>query len=82
MPVRILLPTDRSCHASSINSAARVFLTQPELARRWRLSERTLEKWRWTKQGPAHVKLGGRVVYRMDDLEAYEAERRRMSVMA
>ena len=82
MPVRVPLPTDRSCHASSVNSASRVFLTQPELARLWRLSGRTLEKWRWTKQGPAHVKLGGRVVYRMDDVEAYEAEHRRKSVVA
>lgn len=58
------------------------FLTQPELARRWRLSGRTLEKWRWTKQGPAHVKLGGRVVYRLDDVEAFETERRRTGTVA
>ena len=58
------------------------FLTQPELACRWRLSARTLEKWRWTEQGPADVKLGGRVVYRIDIVEAYEAERRRMGAVA
>ena len=58
------------------------FFTQPELARRWRLSGRTLEKWRWTKQGPAHLKLGGRVVYRLEDIEAFEAEQRRTSAGA
>ena len=27
-------------------------LNQIELSRRWRLSPRTLERWRWLKQGP------------------------------
>lgn len=58
------------------------FLTQPELARRWRLSGRTLQKWRWPEQGPANVKLGGRIVYRLADVEAYEIERRRMRAVA
>ena len=52
------------------------FLTQPELARRCRLSERTLEKWRCTKQGPAHVKQGGCVVYRVGYIEVFEAQHR------
>lgn len=58
------------------------FFTQPEAARHWRLSGRTLERWRWTKQGPAHVKLGGRVVYPIKDVEAYEAQRRCLSAAA
>lgn len=48
-------------------------LHQVELARRWKLSPRTLERWRWLGQGPRHLKIGGRVVYRMDDVEAFEA---------
>ncbi|TDH61577.1 DNA-binding protein [Dankookia rubra] len=48
-------------------------LTQAELAERWRLSCRTLEKWRQTRRGPSHLKLGGRVIYRLEDVEAYEA---------
>ena len=47
---------------------------QVELARRWKLSPRTLERWRWTGEGPKFVKLGGRVVYRLSDVEAFEAE--------
>ena len=39
-------------------------LTQKELARRWTISHRTLERWRWAGEGPAYMKLGGRVVYR------------------
>ena len=49
-------------------------LTQAALAKRWNVSPRTLERWRWTGQGPQFLKVGGRVVYRIEDIEAYEAE--------
>jgi hypothetical protein len=49
-------------------------LNQVELSRRWAISPRTLERWRWLGQGPQYLKLGGRVVYRLDDVEAYEAQ--------
>lgn len=52
-------------------------LNQIELARRWRLSPRTLERWRWQRQGPAFLRLGGRIVYRLDDVRAFEAAQRR-----
>jgi hypothetical protein len=52
-------------------------LNQIDLARRWRISERTLERWRWLKQGPAYLKVGGRVVYRIEDIEAFEASQLR-----
>jgi hypothetical protein len=48
-------------------------LNQVELSRRWSLSPRTLERWRWLRQGPAFLKVGGRVVYRLEDIEAFEA---------
>jgi hypothetical protein len=48
-------------------------LHQIELARRWRISPRTLERWRWLGQGPAYLKLGGSVAYRLEDVLAYEA---------
>lgn len=43
------------------------------------LSGRTLEKHRCTGTGPVFRKLGGRVVYAIDDLEAWAAERKRQS---
>ncbi|MEM9553712.1 MAG: helix-turn-helix domain-containing protein [Acidobacteriota bacterium] len=43
------------------------------------LSPRTLEKWRLTGGGPAFLKLGRSVRYRVSDLEAFLAERRRLS---
>ena len=52
------------------------FLNQVHLARRWHISPRTLERWRWTGEGPAYVKIGGRVIYRLDDVETHERERR------
>lgn len=50
-------------------------LNQIELSRRWSLSPRTLERWRWLKEGPHYLKIGGRVVYRLEDVEAFEAAR-------
>jgi len=51
-----------------------VFLKQRDLAARWHMSPRTLERWRWSGKGPAFVKLGGRVVYRLEVIETFEAE--------
>jgi predicted site-specific integrase-resolvase len=48
------------------------FLVQSELAQRWRVSPRTLERWRWLGQEPRFLRLGGRVVYRIEDVEAFE----------
>lgn len=47
-------------------------INQIQLAARWGISHRTLERWRWTGEGPKFVKLGGRVVYRLSDIEEYE----------
>lgn len=51
--------------------------TQKELARRWTLSHRTLERWRYTGEGPKFIKLGGRVIYRLEDVEAFEVAQMR-----
>ena len=42
--------------------------SQAELAFRWRISPRTLERWRWSKTGPVYPKIGGRVIYRLEDM--------------
>lgn len=52
-------------------------LDQTGLARRWRLSPRTLEAWRWRRRGPPHLKIGGRILYRIEDIETFEAASRR-----
>jgi hypothetical protein len=48
---------------------------QVELSRRWKLSPRTLERWRWLGQGPRYLKVGGRVVYRLEDIIEFEEHR-------
>jgi hypothetical protein len=47
-------------------------LSQRDLGQRWHVSPRTLENMRWQKRGPAYLKVGGRVLYRLEDIEIYE----------
>jgi len=49
-------------------------LTETDVARRWRMSVRTLQAWRWRKVGPPYIKAMGRVLYRLSDIETFEAE--------
>jgi hypothetical protein len=50
------------------------FLTPAELSARWdgRITVRTLANWRSSQSGPPFVKLGGAILYRITDVEAYE----------
>jgi hypothetical protein len=57
-------------------------LDQTHLAERWLISPRTLEQWRWQGRGPRYLKIGGRVVYRLSDIEAFELPRRSMSALS
>ena len=50
-------------------------LSSKLLARRWGLSPSTLERWRHKRKGPPHLKIGGRVRYRLQDIEDFEAAR-------
>jgi predicted DNA-binding transcriptional regulator AlpA len=47
------------------------YLRTPEAARFVGLSGRTLEKHRCYGTGPRYSKIGGRVVYRVEDLQAW-----------
>jgi hypothetical protein len=52
-------------------------LAPSELAERWRMSVRTLDRWRADFYGPAWLALGGRVLYRLDDVLKFEAKQHR-----
>jgi predicted DNA-binding transcriptional regulator AlpA len=52
-------------------------LNQKQLAERWGISPKTLERWRWLGQGPKFLKLGGRIAYRLEDIEAFETQQLR-----
>ena len=54
-------------------------LDQKGLAKRWLISPRTLEQWRWQGRGPRYLKIGARVVYRLSDIERFEAANLRAS---
>lgn len=46
-------------------------LTTPQAAAYLSLSPNTLNRWRWTGDGPRFVKLGRSVRYRLNDLDAW-----------
>lgn len=48
------------------------FLNQTELSRRWKVSGRTLERWRYERKLPGYVKVGGRILYRLEEIERCE----------
>jgi hypothetical protein len=55
------------------------FLTPAQLLDRWKKSVTlaTLATWRSRNTGPAYVKVGGKVLYRVSDVEAYEKKNTR-----
>jgi hypothetical protein len=52
-----------------------LYLRESELALRWRMSERTLQRWRQAGKVPRYLRLGGRVLYPIADVLAFEAGR-------
>ncbi|MBE1514304.1 helix-turn-helix transcriptional regulator [Nesterenkonia halotolerans] len=56
---------------SDIHSISRGALKPPAAAEFLGLSENTLAQWRCRDTGPAYVKLGRTVVYRIETLEAF-----------
>lgn len=60
--------------------ASGVFLTVTALAKRWGMSHRTLDNWRYNKgpdgkpapKGPAFIKVGAKVLYPLEAVEQWE----------
>lgn len=79
-------PTRRYGHASSVTStpAAQpcIALTETELAARWRLSVKTIRRWRQEQLGPIFCKFGARVTYLISEIEAFERRVARYSTFA
>ena len=57
----------------------KIFLTQTELSERWRMSPRTLERWRWLGQGPTFFKISGNVLYDFSTIQSFEENQLRNS---
>ncbi|MBA3326354.1 MAG: DNA-binding protein [Rhodobacteraceae bacterium] len=49
--------------------------SQAELADRWRITTRTLERWRAAGIGPAWMRLNGLIRYRAADVCSFEQAR-------
>lgn len=52
------------------------YLREDELAARWGISPRTLEKWRAEGQGPAYHRIGKSILYAPDDIFEHEKKTR------
>ncbi len=55
------------------------FLTPDLLASRWNLTPKTLTQWRWNGKGPNFLKIGHRVLYRIEDIEQFEKQQIRQN---
>ena len=51
-------------------------LTQNDLANRWNKSVHTIERCSCDGTGPVYLKIDGKVMYRLIDIEVFESERR------
>lgn len=50
-------------------------ITPETLAERWNITKTTLSQWRWNGRGPKYLKLGRRVMYRIQDVEEFEEQK-------
>lgn len=56
-----------------------IFLTSDQLAKRWVIRTETLSQWRWNGRGPQYLKIGRRVLYRLEDVLCFEEQKRRQN---
>jgi len=62
--------------SSSLEGKSRVYLTAEQVSTRWekRISVGTLANWRAAGKGPRYTKIGGRILYPLEYIVAYENE--------
>jgi predicted site-specific integrase-resolvase len=52
----------------------KMVFTEIELAQRWAISPKTLQRWRLEGRGPRYLKLSKRVSYQITEVMAFEKE--------
>jgi DNA-binding transcriptional MerR regulator len=62
--------------AEHISLLGDVRMTEEHLSKFWSITVDTLRRWRQNGTGPAYIKVGGRVLYRPEDIKEYERQRR------
>lgn len=50
------------------------YFSEKALARKWGISCRTLQKWRWRGTGPPYIKIGIAVRYSPESIKKFEEE--------
>ncbi len=66
-------------HNDADNSAAEMsrIIAERDVAKRWKKSIRTLQRWRAGHSGPPWLQIGGSAFYRVVDILAFEEKARR-----
>lgn len=69
----VLMPRKKKTHETK-----QIWLSPKELVERWRgrITERTMAQWRWKKHGPKATLLGAKILYALEDVEAFETAER------
>lgn len=50
-------------------------LLEHELAQRWRVDKKSLQRWRQEGTGPKFVRISRKIVYPFSEIERYESDR-------
>lgn len=62
---------------NQMNSSKKEFLTTKELAERWRVTEKSVLKWRKEGKAPPFYTIHGSILYRLADVEELEEAKRK-----
>jgi len=62
------------------NKLERIYITAKEVERAFGIAEKTLANWRSQGRGPVYYKLGGKVRYKLADLEDWAKKGRVITV--
>jgi Helix-turn-helix domain len=68
----------RDSDKQEVNFVEEIFLTPREVSERYgeQVTTRTLSNWRWAGKGPEFFKIGGKILYKLSDLERWENSRK------
>ena len=65
------------CRLTTTNSS---LFSQTDLASHWNKSVRTLQRWNRAGSGPAYIRIGGTIFYRLNDILAFVETQRTCGV--
>ena len=57
---------------TSTSNDCPVLMTEKQLAERWHKHPKTITKMRTEGTGPPYIKIGGSILYKLADIEAFE----------